>query len=63
MKSPLTVDLSSAVPPPSRFLLWLDGTDECVRLRMLDQTGLAGHPDATARTLSPRGRKPTGPLR
>jgi hypothetical protein len=22
-------------PPPSRFLLWLDGTDQCVRIELM----------------------------
>jgi deazaflavin-dependent oxidoreductase (nitroreductase family) len=30
-----TSAVAHLLPPPSRFLLWLDGTDECVRLHKL----------------------------
>lgn len=35
------------LPPPSRFLLWLDGTDECVRIKKLDHHGQLPHVDAS----------------
>ncbi len=30
-----TATVAHLLPPPSRFLLWLDGTDQCVRLSKL----------------------------
>ncbi|MCV7348569.1 nitroreductase family deazaflavin-dependent oxidoreductase [Mycobacterium parmense] len=33
-----TTAVSHLLPPPSRFLLWLDGTDQCVRLHKLSET-------------------------
>jgi F420H(2)-dependent quinone reductase len=45
---PVTVPSSTVthlLPPPSRFLLWLDGTDECVRIKKLDHQGQLPHAD------------------
>lgn len=37
-----TATVSHLLPPPSRFLLWLDGVDQCVRLHKLSETAQAG---------------------
>ncbi len=34
-----TSTVAQLLPPPSRFLLWLDGTDECVQLQKLSESG------------------------
>jgi len=42
-----TATVAHLLPPPSRFLLWLDGTDQCVRLHKLSETAQVGqNPDA-----------------
>jgi deazaflavin-dependent oxidoreductase (nitroreductase family) len=43
-----TATVAHLLPPPSRFLLWLDGTDQCVRLYKLSETAQVGqkHDDA-----------------
>jgi deazaflavin-dependent oxidoreductase (nitroreductase family) len=43
-----TATVAHLLPPPSRFLLWLDGTDQCVRLYKLSETAEVGqkHDDA-----------------
>ena len=33
-----TGTVAHLLPPPSRFLLWLDGTDECVRIQKLSES-------------------------
>ena len=42
-----TSTVARLLPPPSRFLLWLDGTDQCVRIQKLQQPPLAGQPEPT----------------
>jgi deazaflavin-dependent oxidoreductase (nitroreductase family) len=33
-----TSKVAHLLPPPSRFLLWLDGTDKCVRMQKLSES-------------------------
>jgi deazaflavin-dependent oxidoreductase (nitroreductase family) len=46
----LTATVAHLLPPPSRFLLWLDGTDECVRIPKHSRSAsdIAWHPDESA---------------